>query len=146
MIEGRFGDTTGRPYIEGRLAIPRLDIFGDVSFIVDTGADKTVLMPLDCNRLKLDYSTLITPTQTVGIGGLSMDFCEPAILAFVDDGLGLCVYEEIINIATPHQDIDHIPSLLGRDIIDNWRLSYDKSNSHLSAEPFNADVIVPLNQ
>jgi hypothetical protein len=36
MIEGRFGDTSGRPYIEGRLSLPRLGVVGDISFIFDT--------------------------------------------------------------------------------------------------------------
>jgi hypothetical protein len=31
MITGRFGDTSGRPFVEGRLFLPRLGISGDVS-------------------------------------------------------------------------------------------------------------------
>jgi hypothetical protein len=46
-IAGRFGDTTGRPYLEGRLVLPRLGKRGDFSFLVDTGADYTYLMPGD---------------------------------------------------------------------------------------------------
>jgi hypothetical protein len=54
MIQGRFGNTSGRPYVEGRLVIPRLKVRGDISFIFDTGADQTVLMPMDGTRLLLD--------------------------------------------------------------------------------------------
>lgn len=39
MLRGRFGDTSGRPYLEGRLFLPRLKLQGDISFIVDTGAE-----------------------------------------------------------------------------------------------------------
>jgi hypothetical protein len=41
MLTGRFGDTTGRSYIEGRLSLPRLTISDDISFIIDTGGHKT---------------------------------------------------------------------------------------------------------
>lgn len=43
MLRGRFGDTTGAPYIEGRLILTRLNLTADISFLVDTGADYTVL-------------------------------------------------------------------------------------------------------
>ena len=62
MLRGRFGDSTGRPYIEGRLIIPRLNIKSDMSFLVDTGADRSLLMPGDGRRLAIDYSKLGQPT------------------------------------------------------------------------------------
>lgn len=62
MLKGRFGDTTGAPYIEGRLLIPRLKIDGYVSFLVDTGSDSTVLMQTDGARLGLNYSKLKNKT------------------------------------------------------------------------------------
>ena len=37
MILGRYGDTTGRPYIQARVKV--LERYVDVSFLVDTGAD-----------------------------------------------------------------------------------------------------------
>ncbi|MXZ46889.1 MAG: hypothetical protein F4Z08_07880 [Chloroflexi bacterium] len=45
MIEGRFGDTSGRPYVEGRVYFARFDLEGDISFLVDTGADASLLNP-----------------------------------------------------------------------------------------------------
>ena len=48
MLKGWFGDTTGRPYIEARIAFPRLRALGLVSFVLDTGADRSLLMPRDC--------------------------------------------------------------------------------------------------
>ncbi len=50
MLRGRFGHANKRPYIQGRLFIPRLEIWSDVSFLVDTGADKTSLLPADGSR------------------------------------------------------------------------------------------------
>ena len=52
-----------------------------MSFLVDTGADKTVLMPLDGGRLGVDYDALPHRLQTVGIGGISNAYVARAILA-----------------------------------------------------------------
>ena len=43
MLRGRFGDTSMRPYLEGRIFLPTIGIDGEASFLVDTGADKTTL-------------------------------------------------------------------------------------------------------
>lgn len=39
MIVGRFGDTTGRPYVEAIVWFERLKVRMNVSFLVDTGAE-----------------------------------------------------------------------------------------------------------
>ncbi len=46
MLIGRFGHTSGRPYFEARVVLPHLNVAGNVSFLLDTGADKSLLMPL----------------------------------------------------------------------------------------------------
>ena len=140
MIQGRFGNTSGRPYIEARLAFPRLNISGDISFIFDTGADSSLLMPIDSGRLGVDFSRLTTTTESRGIGGLSKQFLEPAILAFTHPGVCLHVYFLSLRIATPTPDIADIPSLLGRDIIDRWAITYDKQNTGLTAEVIQSDM------
>ena len=92
MLRGRFGDSSGRPYLEGRLVIPRLEMRRDVSFIVDTGADSTLLMPLDGQGMGVDYSRLEESTTSVGIGGATENFLEPALLAFSEGRRSLYVY------------------------------------------------------
>lgn len=147
MLKGRYGDTTGRPYIEGRLSIPRLGLRGDISFIVDTGADKSVLMPLDANRLGVDYSQLNRSYNTIGIGGYSKNYIESAMLAFAEPKALLHVYLLEIYICTPSPEIADIPSLLGRDILDRWKITFHKSNDDLFADVVSADVqIGPSNQ
>jgi hypothetical protein len=144
MLEGRFGDTSGRPYIEGRILIPRLQVSGDVSFMVDTGADKTVLMPLDADRLRVDYSLLSNTVNIVGIGGAVRNFVEAAHLVFAEPGLCLHIYNINLNVCAPSPDIETIPSLLGRDVLDHWTLTYDKPNNRLSAVVVHADFSQPI--
>lgn len=62
MLRGRFGDTSGRPYIEGHVFLPRLEKRGNVSFLFDTGAD-TSLMPVDGLRVGIDYAELELPSE-----------------------------------------------------------------------------------
>lgn len=144
MLQGRYGDTTGRPYVEGRLSLPRLGVVGQVSFIVDTGADKTVLMPLDGRRLGVDYRRLDDTTVTVGIGGYSTNYVEDAILGFVEPDVCINVYNLPIHISTPTVEIESIPSLLGRDVLDRWSITLDKTNRSLTALVRDADVRIPL--
>ena len=82
MLRGRFGDTSGRPYMEGHVLFPRLGWSGNVSFIFDTGADASLLMPLDAERMGIDYAMLENEVSALGIGGVSENFIESAYLAF----------------------------------------------------------------
>ena len=143
MLKGRFGDTSGRPYIEGHILLPRLKKRGNVSFVFDTGADTSLLMPLDAQRIGIDYRNLTDKEQSLGIGGVSENFVESAYLAFAgaDEIYG---YEIQLRICKPSREIISIPSLLGRDVIDQWRVIYDKSGSRLEAEVISSDAFLPL--
>ena len=79
MIQGRFGNTTGRPYVNGRLLLPRLRLSTNLS---DTGADVSVLMPVDGIKMGIDYQALINPKVVGGVGGNASCFQESAVLAF----------------------------------------------------------------
>lgn len=80
MLEGRFGNTSGAPYLEARISFPRLNLRGLVSFLVDTGADGTVLMPTDSRKLGIDFASLRDPTTPEGLGGPAHAFKELAVL------------------------------------------------------------------
>src|SRR5436305_3620283 len=84
MLEGRFGNTSGAPYIEALVSFPRLRLRGLVSFLVDTGADGTVLMPTDSRKLGIDFRSLRNPTTSEGIGGAAQGFDENGVLSFSD--------------------------------------------------------------
>jgi hypothetical protein len=144
MLTGRFGDTSGRPYIEGRLIFPRLNIRGDVSFCVDTGADRSLLHPGDGERMGVDYTKLIGETESVGVGGICHNFVEPALLVFVEPKRLLYVYIMDLAISPPSPDIMDLPSLLGRDVLDRWRMTYHPARTRLTFQVVSADVTVPI--
>jgi len=96
-------------------------------------------MPIDGRRLNVDYAQLTGSIDCRGIGGLSKHFVEQAILAFTDPGKCIYIYYIAVQIASPSPDIADIPSLLGRDILDHWRITYDKASVGLMAEPNSFD-------
>jgi hypothetical protein len=144
MIHGRYGNTTGRPYIEGHLTIPFLNVEGLVSFLVDTGSDGTVLMPLDVVRLKVDYSRLTTTDESIGIGGRSTVYVVPAILMIPEEARIAHIYEFELRVAERRPELEKTPSLIGRDILRHWRLTFDWTRSRLSAEILHSDKQFPL--
>ena len=145
MLFGRFGNTTGRPYIEGHLLIPRLRINVRVWFCVDTGADNTVLMPRYGNNIGLDYSMLNESYQSVGISG-AIDSCkERAIIAFSEQGPVIYGYDIDLTIIKPDPEkpgLNGLPSLLGRDILNRWTMHYSPTTNSLTFEVITADVTI----
>jgi len=144
MLKGRFGGDSGRPFVEARLFLPRLGVQGDVSFIVDTGADGCVLMPADALRLGVDYDLLEGSVEATGVGGPAVFFKEPAILVFVEPGIGVHVYETYFQIAQLTSEVLSVPSLLGRTILDRMEMIYDPSKATLSFVVRSDDAFFPL--
>ena len=62
MLVGRFGDTTRSRCMEAYVSFPRSGLRGSVSFLVDTGADASVLMPADARKLGVVLRRLTNPT------------------------------------------------------------------------------------
>lgn len=144
MITGRFGDTSGRPFIEGRLILPRLNIQGDISFLMDTGADSSMVMPSDARRLGIPFDILQGDRECSGVGGTIHSFPERAILVFTNPQVMLYAYDLEIDIMPNDFDMEEVPSLLGRDVIDRWRITYDPQGTGLRAKVRSADMTIDL--
>lgn len=124
MIVGRFGDTSGRPYIEGRLVV--LDVPLDVSFIVDTGADTTFLAPGDADRLGVDAALFgERNVQVRGLGKSAADCARTSALVTFEDEGTVRVYGIDLVVGFPDDIPLSVPSLLGRDVLNRWRMTYD---------------------
>ena len=125
MIKGRYGDTSGRPYVEGRLFLPRFALHRHMSFLVDTGADRTVLMPADALTMGVDYAKLQGQEEVGGASGTTHMFAEDTILLFFDaDTQTFYLYALQILVAPATPDLESTPSLLGRDVLDRWDMHY----------------------
>ena len=53
-------------------------------------------------------------------------------------------YDIRLLIHHPTDDAMRVPSLLGRDVIDRWRVTYDKSARELVADVVSADAQFPV--
>ena len=143
MIIGEFDDL-GRPYVEGRLMIPRFNVAHRIDFLLDTGAERTCLHPADTNGARIPIEALGGAIQSRGVGGISAYYREPALLSFDDDPYTR-VYAIELLIADPREGNQGLPSLLGRDVINNWRISYDPTDSTLECDVRYADYSLAVN-
>jgi hypothetical protein len=139
MIRGRFGNTTGRPYIEGRLVLLKFNLIANISFLADTGANSTSIMQMDGMRMPIPYDQLKNPNQSYGVGGIDTEYSEDALIAFLDKSGTLYVYNVEVGILEKSPDIMTCPSLLGRDIMQRWSFLYDFPNGSVCATVNTAD-------
>lgn len=138
-LVGQFGEGTGRPFIEGRLILPRMNLSFDVSFLVDTGADSTVLMPDDGIRVGLDYSRLRDGRRVGSRAGPVEAFPEQAVILFSIPGERLYLHRVDIFVFPLAPDLLGTPSLLGRDVLDCWRMTYSPVEGTIEFEVLAAD-------
>lgn len=134
MIQGSFGNTSGRPNLEGRVLLKDQNLMGDILFLVDTGADRSVLMANDAKNLGIQYEKLSSQIEISGIGGTVNLFSSPAFLAFTGSGSTLYVYNIDIGIAPQEPSFEKSLSVLGRDILDNWSMVYAPLRKQLQFE------------
>ena len=145
MLVGRFSKTSGRPYLRGRLLLPRLQINAVIRLCVDTGSDTTTLMPRDGNKISIDYSILNKSGQSMSISGAVDSYKERAILAFTDQDPIIHGYDIDLTIISPDPErpgINRLPSLLGRNILNRWTMHYAPTTDNLTFEVETADVTI----
>ena len=139
MIVGTL-DSAARPYVRCRLALPRFGIVTRITLLVDTGADATYLHPRDGVRAGIPFDLLHDSVASLGIGGRSTYFREPAVLSFRDYKVRQRYgYRINVNIAKPGDVGTRLPSLLGRDVIRCWRMDYDPTDNRLEFTVRDAD-------
>ena len=125
MIRGYFTGESSlrRPNARGRLSFDsehNTDEFTEIEFLIDTGADTTVLSPADARAIGLDVSVLDIAGVGGGIGG-------DALMRSVEAILTIQGYSVPITLCVP--DSDHaIPSLLGRDFMAGFALFFEESS------------------
>lgn len=132
MIHGQF-TSNGRPMVTATVGLPGINAYGPVTFLLDTGATKTVIHPKDARTLEIDFEKLKNETYSLGVGGRAKAFMERAELIFREaDELTRQEFSTTIAIAEPSPHNFNYPSLLGRDILNQWTTLYDPRNNSLT--------------
>ncbi|MEE8337766.1 MAG: aspartyl protease family protein [Dehalococcoidia bacterium] len=146
MLEGRFGDTTGSPYIEGQVSLPRLGVVSNVSFLVDTGASRSVLGAVDVRAMGVDISDLRGSVPVDGIGGTEYCFEEDAYLLFSDDEKTFYYRIDLLISSRSADDELRLPSILGRHVLHRWKMYYSPTDPQptLAFEVVSDDLSIPM--
>ena len=127
MIEGVV--VAGRPYIVAVVSVPRLGRSAQIPFLVDTGADVTVIHADDQERLRIaPHRDLTTSSSRLlgGIGGHTTPFVEDCELQFDHVDGTLEVIQIPVYFDLPSDENRTYRSLLGRDVIENFRLIFEQ--------------------
>ena len=127
MIRGalRHDGARSRPFVPALLTIPSLQLSADTAFLVDTGADGTLLALRDAALMGVDVGLLPAGPPSTGVGGTVRTVQAPATIT-----LGEHTYDLTLRIVAPETRaqrlaLARIPSLLGRDILARFALFYD---------------------
>lgn len=131
MIAGRFTDD-GLPIIECTVFLPRFGLRGQVTFLVDTGSDTTILHPDAASDLGCPFDLLDKPAEFISAGGVLLYYMEQAVLAFNDVDGSAAEFEIDISIAKPDPFTDGLDSLLVRDLLNQVRMDYDFPGDRLA--------------
>jgi predicted aspartyl protease len=142
MIRGRFEGIRRRPLVTAHLALPSQQIAGEVSFLVDTGADSLVLAPTDALFLGIDTTALAPGAATTGVGGRTPTVQTDALLT-----LNNRAFKVLLRILAPasrqqQQALSIIPSLLGRDLLARFALFLEeRTHRVLLLDPQEAEAL-----
>ena len=130
MLLGNF-DANGRPYLTAWLVIHELDLAAPISFLVDTGADSTMLAPADAQSMGIDLNNLQESALSVGgIGGESTPYSIQAEIMVTDRGKAY-FYPIDLKIPKPQDVPENMPSLLGQNILRYWMMRHSPSTDDL---------------
>ena len=119
MLRGDYNERDGFPQIEA-------SVFYDmhlavVTLMFDTGATMTMLNAFDAEEIGIDAQSLQNRTMVAGAGGVSEIKTAAVQIVFEDDGKHRYAYEREVGIL-PTEVSRALPSVLGRDILNNWNI------------------------
>ena len=146
MIRGYFPTTESEsppPLIDGLINIPEIGIVGlEIRFLIDTGADRSMIGDDDSRRLiqdhQADFTMLEEGIPSQGIGGIVPTREVQAILQLEDFSASLRI--DILEPVPGQQP--SVPSLLGRDVLSHFALLMEERTGRvLLLEPAEADSL-----
>ena len=78
----------------------------------------------------MPFAVLRDKADIKGVGGSRSYYREQALLLF-DDGTLIRAHATAIAVAEPSTDIETLPSLLGRPLLNDWRINFDPRRNRL---------------
>ncbi|MCY3920177.1 MAG: hypothetical protein OXG38_10300 [Chloroflexi bacterium] len=120
-----------RPHVDVELLMQATSVIATIPFLIDTGADDTVLQPFDltwpeASPIASTFDDHPERRRIEGIGG-SVYIVPVSVRLFfrIEDGPDRLWYDCRVWVAEPTDADLAMPSLLGRDLLQFFRLTLD---------------------
>jgi hypothetical protein len=125
-----------RPFVTARVEIPAQQILGNVDFLIDTGADSTLLAPGDALDLGLDLGQLPQGPRSIGVGGMTATVYAEATITLDQHRFTIPLRILAPRGRLQQANLARIPSLFGRDLLAHFALFFEeRSRKVLLLEP-----------
>jgi predicted aspartyl protease len=145
VIRGYFvrAGNAKRPFVNGLVELPEQGFSLTVAFLVDTGADRTLLSPrelMDVGFTPEALATLERGDPTSGVGGAVHTRMIEAQLTLGRHSRRLVL--GVLLGSTAYELVPTIPSVLGSDVLSRFAVLVDARNDRvLLLEPEEADAL-----
>lgn len=116
------------PFVAVTASLHELNIEAKLPVLLDTGASSTIILWRDVERLKIN-TTLIRrrDKEFTGLGGLTKAKPTATTIGFTSETGQLSEEKAevfIISSPCPNRKLKLLPSILGRDILNKYNLTY----------------------
>ena len=128
-IEGRI--VSGwLPFIYAKFICDQLQVNMDILLVVDTGTAITTINEFDARQMKIDYSKLTRKQDSLGIGGSAESYVADSCHLYFGEGIESVDVKPVKflrQLNVDKADQERYPSLLGMDVLINYRISFTES-------------------
>jgi predicted aspartyl protease len=102
----------------------------DILLVVDTGTAITTINEFDARQMKIDYSKLARNQDSLGIGGSAESYLADSCHLYFGEGIESVDVKPVKflrQIDVKKADQERYPSLLGMDVLRNYKISFTES-------------------
>jgi predicted aspartyl protease len=129
-IEGRL--VSGwLPFVYVKFICDQLEINKDILMVIDTGTAITTINEFDARGMKVDYSKLTKNQNSLGIGGQAESYLAESCHLYFGEGIESVDVKPVKFLKQSDiekADQERYPSLLGMDVLRNYKISFTESS------------------
>lgn len=118
------------PFIYAKFICDQLQVNKDILLVVDTGTAITTINEFDARQMKIDYSKLTRKQDSLGIGGSAESYVADSCHLYFGEGIESVDVKPVKflrQLNVDKADQERYPSLLGMDVLINYRISFTES-------------------
>ena len=118
------------PFIYAKFICDQLQVNMDILLVVDTGTAITTINEFDARQMKIDYSKLTRKQDSLGIGGSAESYVADSCHLYFGEGIesvDVTPVKFLRQLNVDKADQERYPSLLGMDVLKNYRISFTES-------------------